>query len=123
METRLAGADEAIGCQVSGGDPLYASMSVFTRPWTSVRRKCRPWILKVRRVCVPHPAMQHGGVQVVDVHGAFRHVVAEVVGSSPGGPALDAGARHPQAEAARMVVAPVFLFPDLRFCEVTETGV
>ena len=52
-------------------------------------------------------AVQHRGMQVVDVHRLVDDVVAVVVGLTSSDPRLDAAARHPHGEAARVVVATV----------------
>ena len=51
--------------------------------------------------------MQGGGVQVVDVDGILDDVVAEVVRLAVDVAAFHARAGHPDAEAARVMVAPV----------------
>ena len=51
--------------------------------------------------------VQQRGVEVVDVDGILDDVVAEVVRLADDVAALDAGAGHPEAEAARVMVAAV----------------
>src|SRR5947207_15396144 len=51
--------------------------------------------------------VQQRGLQVADVHRACHHVVRELVGFAVNDAALHATAGHPEAEAARMVVAAV----------------
>src|SRR5205823_4674017 len=60
----------------------------------------------VRQLGVVDPqAVQHGGVQVVDVDGVLDDVVPEVVGLAVGDAGLDAAAGQPHGKAARVVVA------------------
>jgi hypothetical protein len=54
-------------------------------------------------------AAQHGGVQIVDVHGIADHVVAVVVGLAKGQAGTNAAAGQPEREAARMMIAAVVL--------------
>lgn len=49
--------------------------------------------------------MQHGGVEIVNVHGFPDGVVAEVVGFSVRDAATDPTARHPYREGADVVIA------------------
>ena len=51
--------------------------------------------------------VQERGLEVSDVHRVFNNVVGELVGFAMDDAALDAAARHPEAEAARVMVAAV----------------
>src|SRR5437763_1116303 len=53
--------------------------------------------------------MQDGRVQVVDVDGILADVVAVVIGFAMGDSRLDTAARHPNGEAARMMIAAIVL--------------
>src|SRR5207245_4200136 len=57
-------------------------------------------------------AAKHGRVEIVHVHRFFDNVVAEIIGLAERDAALDAAAGHPDAEAARMMVAPETRFRD-----------
>ena len=50
---------------------------------------------------------EHGGVEVVDVHGVLDDVVGELVGFAVDGPGPRAAAGHPHGEAAGVMVAAV----------------
>src|SRR5207249_8529669 len=52
-------------------------------------------------------AIEDGSLQVVDVHGVLDDVVAVIVGLAMADAGLHSAARHPHAEAARMMVAAV----------------
>ena len=52
-------------------------------------------------------AMQHRRVQVMNMHRVARNVVAEVVRLAVSQSGLDAAARQPDGEAARMMVAAI----------------
>src|SRR5947199_6381567 len=56
---------------------------------------------------VDSQAMQDRGLQVVDVDRVFNNVIAIIIRLSEGDAFLDATARHPDAEAARVMIAPV----------------
>src|SRR5205814_9116127 len=56
---------------------------------------------------VDSQAMQDGGLQVVDVDGVFNNVIAIIIRLAETDAWLDAAARHPDAEAAWVMVAPV----------------
>ena len=58
---------------------------------------------------VDSQAVENRGVQVVDVDRVLDDVVAEVVGFAVHDTRLDAATRHPDREAARMMVATVVL--------------
>ena len=53
--------------------------------------------------------MQHGRVEVADVHRVANDVVTEVVGLAVARTAFDAAARHPGGETARVMIAAVVL--------------
>src|SRR5437016_13337438 len=50
-------------------------------------------------------AMEHGGVEIMNVDRIFGDVIAEIIGFSESEAALDSASGHPQAEAARVMVA------------------
>jgi len=52
-------------------------------------------------------AVQDCGVQIVDVHGIFRDVVAEIVGLTEGHATLDSTASHPHAKIPRLVLSAI----------------
>ena len=54
-------------------------------------------------------AMQHGGVQIVDVNRVLGDVVAEFVGRAVGHASFDTAAGQPDAETAWVMVAAVVL--------------
>ena len=51
--------------------------------------------------------VQECGLEVSDVYPVINNVVGELVGFAIDDPALDAAARHPEAETARVMVAAV----------------
>ena len=51
--------------------------------------------------------VQQRGVEIVDVDGVAGDVPAEVVGGAVNVSGVDAAARHPDRETARMMVAPI----------------
>jgi hypothetical protein len=53
--------------------------------------------------------MQHRRVQAREHHRVARNVVAEVVRLAVSQPGLDAAARQPDGEAARMMVAAIIV--------------
>lgn len=55
-------------------------------------------------------AMQNGGIEIVDVHGIFDDVVAEIVGFAVNDTRFNTAAGHPNREAARVMVAAVICF-------------
>jgi hypothetical protein len=63
-------------------------------------------------------AVQHRGVQIVQMCRITHEVVPEVVRFAVRDSRLDAAARHPDGEAARMVIAAVILLRELPLAEV-----
>ena len=64
--------------------------------------------------------MQHGRVEIVDVHAVFDGVVGDVVRGSVYESGLDAAAGHPDRIAVGVVVAPVAAFADRRAAEFAD---
>src|SRR5438128_9724889 len=54
-------------------------------------------------------AVQHGGVEIVHVHGIEDNVITVVIRLPEGDPSPDAAAGEPDGEAARVVIAAIFL--------------
>ena len=51
--------------------------------------------------------VHHGGVQVMDANGIFRHVDAVIISTSVVGPAAYASASHPHGKATGMMIAAI----------------
>src|SRR5881296_1131120 len=56
--------------------------------------------------------VEQGGVEIVHMHWIFDDVVAEVVGFSQRETLLNSAASHPNAEAARVMIAAKAVFLD-----------
>src|SRR5258706_6790055 len=54
--------------------------------------------------------MQNRGVEIVNRHGIFHHVIAEVISRSVADAGLDAASGHPNRVATAMVIATVIVF-------------
>ena len=82
----------------------YATISLTTRPCTSVKREVAPGVT-VRQLGVVQPQLvQYRRMQVVQVH-PILDSHAMLVAASEAHPALDPAASHPHGVAA-VVVAP-----------------
>ena len=66
-----------------------------------------PLIAEGESLMVETQQPEHGGVEVVDVHGVLDDVVGEIVGFAVDGPGPRAAAGHPHGEAAGMMIAAV----------------
>ena len=49
-------------------------------------------------------SMEHGRIEVADVHGVFENIVAEVIGLTVGRASFDTATGEPHAEAAAVVI-------------------
>ena len=73
-----------------------------------IRQAVPPALVLERQALVVDAEQVHqGGLEVVDVDGVLDDVVTEFVGFAIDGAGLDAGAGHPDGEAAGVVVAAV----------------
>src|SRR5205809_79005 len=66
-----------------------------------------PLVAVSQTAVVDAQAVEHGGVQVVDVDRIRNDVVGKIVGLSVADARLDAAARQPEGEAARVMVAAI----------------
>jgi len=66
-----------------------------------------PLVLERQSLVVDAEAVEHGGVEIVDVHRIGGDVVGKIVGLADGHAAPDARAGQPNGEAARMMIAPI----------------
>src|SRR5262249_9634515 len=75
-----------------------------------VRQSEAPSLKFVGKLRMVDPqAVQDGRVEIVHINRITDDVVAEIVGLAIGEPALDPTSGHPEAEAARMVVAAIVI--------------
>ena len=66
-----------------------------------------PLVLEGQSLVVDAKAVEHRGVEVVNVHGIGGYIVGEVVRLANGHATLDTRAGQPDGEAARMMIAPI----------------
>ena len=69
----------------------------------------KPLKLVGESLVIDSHAVEDRCIKVVDVHGIFGDVVAEVVGLSKGDATFDSTTCHPHAEISRMVIAAVIV--------------
>ena len=64
---------------------------------------------KGQTLMVDAQQMEHGGLEVVNMHGILHNIIAEIIRLAIGDPGFYAPSGHPYSKTSRMVVTSVII--------------